>query len=214
MLGVLIALAAFCGLLWYLKAPRAAYWTLLGGASLLVLAARFLLSADHPVRVNAGEHLGGLVVVIFVAAAVVLYRYWFGSLKARMRGVVEKRADQPEPGFVIIDDDTALTRDVERLLLHDGFSVLRRGGEGRIAASCRVRIEGEVARLGSVYAPDGLSDLLAAVEEECDWRDAKMLVVEAVPEGDSSPYREAGFVEFGRIKIGPGLRVSMKKDLT
>ena len=215
MFSVLIVLGALCGLLRYLKAPPLMYWVMFLGAAALTLAARFALPEVHPLRANFGDDLDGLVVAIFVGLVVVAYRQWFVSLKMRKQSLANNRTEQhPKQGFVVIADDAALTRDVEALLNHESFSLLRRDASGQIAVACKVRIEGDVARLGTVYASDRLSDLIEAIQEECDWRDAKMLVIEMVAERDVPVYVAAGFVEFGRFETSAGLLLSMKKDLT
>lgn len=213
MFGLLFALGALSALLWYLKAPRAVYLTIFCGTAALVLAARFLFATTHPVRVQAGDDLDGLVVVIFFATAVWAYRAWFQSLKRRRQTVGDVKA---EAGFVLIADDLALAKDVERLLERDTFSILKRGTSGDIMASCRVRVEGGFAVIGSVYlqseAPE-LAGLIKAAEDESCSRGAGMSVVELLAVDLKPNYENMGYTEFARLGAGAVARISMKKDL-
>lgn len=214
MLWVLAALAGLLALCRRLNTPRWVPLSILTGTAILVIAARFLLPATHPIRVNAGSDLDGLIVVIFGTAAAMLYLQWFRNLKPRS-------APEPavDPGFVLIADDTALTRDVETLLgaaPSEGFSVLRRAGTGEIAASGRAAITGPVATFTTLYAPDGglVAELLDTLEAEARARGATEALIGPIDEHEGSAYKAHGYDICARFDLADGPRALLKKALT
>jgi hypothetical protein len=206
MLSFLAALGLLLALCRFLKAPRGVYIGIVLGASILVMAARFLLPAEHPFRLNRGQDLDGLVVLIVIASLTTGYVWLFRKL--RTRSTLEPT--KPVEGFVLIEDDEALARDVEALLTLEPvnrFSVLRRSDNCAIAASGRATIRSGIAELGPLY-PFGDGELLATLETECLDRGATSFVVGPVDASQESFYVEAGYSELARI----GERTLLKKD--
>ncbi len=216
MLWVLAALAGLLALCRYLKTPRWVPLSILSSTAILVIAARFLLPPTHPVRENAGSDLDGLIVVIFGTAAGLLYLQWFRRLKPRTVSAAAS-ATVDQPGFVLIAEDAALTRDVEALrgTPTERFSVLRRDASGEIAASGRAAVTGPVVTFSTLYDPEGryVAGILDALEAEASARGATEALIGPVDAGGATLYQSLGYEVCARFDLADGPRALLRKTL-
>ncbi|QHQ35916.1 GNAT family N-acetyltransferase [Algicella marina] len=201
----------------------------LGGAGFAVLMAVL----DPGARPTA-ESMQGWLLLLVLLVPVLGYRAvlrWARQRSAALEGASGGREDHPA-GFVLIENDAALTAEVQAKLraaghaavpgsTTTGFSIGFRGDDGAIHASGRVTLTQGLADFGPVWVePEARANglgrrLMAEMEREAGVRGARRAVLQTFSWQAEGFYAALGYSVLARVEMPEGgARLYMSKDLS
>lgn len=190
----------------------------------VMLASQILLPAGAPLRDSVGAALRALVFLGLASLPVLGYRWLLRRLRARQgQGV------QPRPsGFVLIDDDAALTAEADAAQSKpenwspEAFSIAFRADDGAVRASAQAVVTLGLAEVRYLtFYPGAGADLdlgqrlLDALEGEARSRGATRMATDAYDWNNRQVFLQAGFTETGCLRYpGGATRITLTKELT
>lgn len=200
-LGLLVMAALAYGFARVLDAPRWAGPAILLAVVVIAALAQLLLPTEAPLRQSTSAVTLALLWLGVAAIPVLGYR----AVLRRLRPAPAAAPAHPS-GFVLIADDTALTRDMAERLdtvppRTDTFSIAHRAPDGAITAALRLHLTETLATAHTPWtAPEAaalLPELLQTAEAEARARDAEALMIAARPPLTAEVLQDGGYVAVG-----------------
>ncbi len=229
MIGILLFTAAVLALLKWRKAPASlTVGTSIGG----VAFAAMIGITDPATRPDTAALIGwarALAILGLIAIPILAYALLVRRLKQRNAPPKPKAPAHPT-GFVLIEDDAALTQEALAKLIaanrkafpseRQEFSIAHRDEAGKITASGRVNLHMGLAEFRRIWVePEargtGLgSAILKQMEAEAVSRGATRAALDTFSWQAEGFYTKLGYTPYARLAYPAGPeRISLQKDL-